>query len=391
MSPKDANERRRRSLPLERRRGRAPSAGETIIEAAQRHGVEIPHLCYTPGMRAGRQLPRVHGRDQGRARAGAVVLPRAGAGNGRVERQRARRARAEDDRRDARGRRAGARLQARLGAGALAALARHRQAALRGARAAGAGSLAPGDGGQPRRLHPVHALRARLPRGAGQRRHRLRVPRRAFEDRVRPRRSDGRVDVRRLRRMRAGVPDRRARAGAGRLPRADRSRGGVGVPVLRCRLPAHLPRQGQRDRPRRRPRRAGQSRAPVREGPLRLRLRASSAAPDEAADPQARHAEDRPTSSMDPANPLSVFREATWDEALDLAGGTLRGFATRTAAARSPASARPRAPTKRRTCSRSSCAPASAPTTSTIARGSATRRASRRCSRASGPARCRIR
>ncbi|MDH5247306.1 MAG: molybdopterin-dependent oxidoreductase, partial [Betaproteobacteria bacterium] len=26
-------------------------AGETIIEAAQRHGVEIPHLCYTPGMR----------------------------------------------------------------------------------------------------------------------------------------------------------------------------------------------------------------------------------------------------------------------------------------------------------------------------------------------------
>src|ERR1700719_1244661 len=24
---------------------------ETIIEAAQRHGVEIPHLCYTPGMR----------------------------------------------------------------------------------------------------------------------------------------------------------------------------------------------------------------------------------------------------------------------------------------------------------------------------------------------------
>jgi formate dehydrogenase major subunit len=27
-------------------------AGETIIEAAQRHGVAIPHLCYTPGMRA---------------------------------------------------------------------------------------------------------------------------------------------------------------------------------------------------------------------------------------------------------------------------------------------------------------------------------------------------
>ena len=29
----------------------AATPGETIIEAAQRHGVEIPHLCYTPGMR----------------------------------------------------------------------------------------------------------------------------------------------------------------------------------------------------------------------------------------------------------------------------------------------------------------------------------------------------
>jgi formate dehydrogenase major subunit len=29
----------------------AATPGETIIEAAARHGVEIPHLCYTPGMR----------------------------------------------------------------------------------------------------------------------------------------------------------------------------------------------------------------------------------------------------------------------------------------------------------------------------------------------------
>ena len=74
-----------------------------------------------------------------------------------------------------------------------AAQARRRQAALRGARAAEAGPVASGDRGQPRRLHPVHALRARLPRGAGQRRHRLRLPRRAREDRVRPGRPDGRV------------------------------------------------------------------------------------------------------------------------------------------------------------------------------------------------------
>ena len=52
-------------------------------------------------MRARRQLPRVHGRDQGRARAGAVVLPRADGGHGGDERQRARRARAEDGRRAA--------------------------------------------------------------------------------------------------------------------------------------------------------------------------------------------------------------------------------------------------------------------------------------------------
>ena len=82
------------------------------------------------------------------------------------------------------------------------------------AQAAEGRHLASGDRGQPRRLHPVHALRARLPRGAGERRHRLRLPRRALEDRVRLRRPDGRVDLRRLRRVRAGLPDRRADAGA---------------------------------------------------------------------------------------------------------------------------------------------------------------------------------
>ena len=61
------------------------------------------------------------------------------------------------------------------------------------------------------------------------------------------------------------------------------------------------------------------------------------------------------------------------------------------ARARSPASARPRAATRRRTCSRSWCAPASARTTSTTARGCATRRAWSRCSRASARARCRTR
>src|SRR3984893_13715988 len=32
--------------------GLSAKRGETIIQAAKRHGVEIPHLCYTDGMRA---------------------------------------------------------------------------------------------------------------------------------------------------------------------------------------------------------------------------------------------------------------------------------------------------------------------------------------------------
>ncbi len=245
------------------------------------------------GHAPGRQLPRLRGRDQGRARARTVVLSRADGGNGSLVGQRARAPRAEAGRRDARRGRSRARLQARFRARPLEALAGHRQAALRGARAARGRSVASGDGGQSRRLHPVHALRSRLPRGAGQRRHRLRVSRRRFQDRVRPGRSDGRVDVRGVRRMRAGVPDRRAGAGARRVPGRGRQEGVVAVPVLRRGLPAHLSRQGQPHRSRRRSRRAGQSRTAVREGALRVRLRESSAATHPAADPQAGHAEVR--------------------------------------------------------------------------------------------------
>ena len=95
---------------------------------------------------------------------------------------------------------------------------------------------------------------------------------------------------------------------------------------------------------------------------------------------------------MDPANPLAVFREASWDEALELAGGTLAENPRRTRRrARSPDSGRRRARTRRRISSRSSYARALARTTSTIARGSATPRASRRSSKASARAPCRIR
>ena len=46
--------------------------------------------------------------------------------------------------------------------------------------------------GQSRRLHPVRPVRARLPRGAGQRRDRHGLPQRRRQDRVRLRRPDGR-------------------------------------------------------------------------------------------------------------------------------------------------------------------------------------------------------
>ncbi|MCP1856485.1 putative molibdopterin-dependent oxidoreductase YjgC [Bradyrhizobium japonicum] len=70
-----------------------------------------------------------------------------------------------------------------------------------------------GDACQPRRLHPVRPLRARLPRGPGQRRHRYGVSQPWLEDRVRLRRSHGGVHLRCLRRVRAGLPDRCADAG----------------------------------------------------------------------------------------------------------------------------------------------------------------------------------
>ncbi len=75
---------------------------------------------------------------------------------------------------------------------------------------AGAGRVAPGHRGEPRRLHPVQPLRAGLPRGTGQRCHWLRLPRRPVEDRVRPRRPDGRLDLRGLWRVRASLPYGRA-------------------------------------------------------------------------------------------------------------------------------------------------------------------------------------
>ena len=212
---------------------------------------------------------------------------------------------------------------------------------------------------------------------------------RAREDRVRHGRPDGRVHLRGLRRVRAGLPHRRADAGARGGAAGGRQAGRVGLPVLRRRLPAHLQRQGQPHPVRRGPRRPGQPRPAVRQGPLRLRLCAPSASPDQAADPPRRRAQARRLRDGPRATCMEVFREASWEEALDPPAARWRASATRTASTRWPASARPRAATRRPTCSRSWCAPASAATTSTTARGCAMPPRWLRCSRASARAPCR--
>ena len=139
----------------------------------------------------------------------------------------------------------------------------HREPVSRAQRSGGARPQPHRDGGQSRRLHPVQPVRPRLPRSAGQRRHRHGRPRLHREDRVRLRRSDGALDLRRLRRMRAGLPDRRADAGDARRRaqhprRLSGPRSRLGVPLLRRRLPAHLPHQGRQAALRHRQGRAGE-------------------------------------------------------------------------------------------------------------------------------------
>ena len=188
-------------------------AGETIIQAAKRHGVDIPHLCYKEGLRP-----------DGNCRACVVEIKGERVLAPSCCRKPTNGMEVSSDPERAvhsqkmvlellLSRRAASRSQAR-----------RQRARFSGAKSSASASRAsrprtqpatdashPAMCGEPRRLHPVHALPARLPRGTGERRDRLRLARRAREDRVRLRRSHGRVHLRRLRRMRAGLPHRRAR------------------------------------------------------------------------------------------------------------------------------------------------------------------------------------
>ena len=262
-----------------RRRRRAPT--ETLIEIAdaRRRRDPAPLLQARPGR--GRQLPRVHGRDRRRARAGAVVLPHADRRHEGHDRQRAR----------------GASRRSWCSSCCCRTCPRPSTRATTrstsGPRSSASASRASRRARQvaPDLSHPAMAVNldaciqcTRCVRACRDEQVNdvigLAFRGDAREDRLRHGRPDGRLDLRRLRRMRAGVPDRRADAGARRRAGRARQAGRFGLPVLRRRLPAHLQRQGQQDPLRRRPRRPGQPRAPVRQGPLRLRLRAPPAAPD---------------------------------------------------------------------------------------------------------------
>ena len=111
---------------------------------------------------------------------------------------------------------------------------------------------------QSRRLHPVQSLRPRLPRGPGQRRHRHGLPLGRRQDGVRLRRPDGPVDLRRLRRMRPGLPDRRADAGG--LSRR-RTRPARSIPTARSTASAPIAASAARSPTRSRTRRSSTPRA----------------------------------------------------------------------------------------------------------------------------------
>ena len=113
--------------------------------------------------------------------------------------------------------------------------------------------------------------------------------------------------------MPSSIVDEQGAAIRGRPPGRER------VPLLRGRLPDHLQYQGRRDPLRHRAQRPGQREPAVRQRPLRLRLCQPSAPADQAAYPQAgpRQGGRRPTSIR--RNPLTHFREASWEEALDFA------------------------------------------------------------------------
>ena len=149
------------------------------------------------------------------------------------------------------------------------------------------------------------------------------------KDRVRLRRSDGRLDLRRLRRMRAGLPDRRADAGDDgrreqRLSRQARPQGGLAS----ARIAASAASSPTRSRTTRSSRSTARTARPTQN---RLCVKGRFgfdyvANPQRLMKPMIRKdgVPKVPHEFIDPSNPWTHFREATWEEALDRAAGGLK-------------------------------------------------------------------
>ena len=230
--------------------------GETIWQVAKRQGTDIPHLCWLPepGYRADGNCRACMVEIEGERVLAASCIRKPTAGMKVVTASdRAKTARkmvmelllADQPER-------AVAHHPELQAVAVGGPDGRERLALPGTREPDARPQPPRDGGAPGRLHPLQSVRARLPRGAGQRRHRHGVPQRRLEDRVRHGRSDGWQHLRRLRRVRPGLPHGRPdavfdRRRAGRRPSGGRPPGRQRVPVLRRRLPDHLSHQGRQD------------------------------------------------------------------------------------------------------------------------------------------------
>ena len=216
-----------------------------------------------------------------------------------------------------------------------------------------------GHGRQSGCLHPLQPVRPRLPRSAGQRRHRHGRSRRTRPRSFSISTTRWGQHLRRLRRMRAGLPDRRADASHlldDRCGTAHRPHSRQRLPLLRRRLPAHLQSEGRASSCRQ-----GRKARPIRNGSA---SRAGSALttcttppPDQAADPQGRRRQDA-DDDIDPGEPADPFSGKRPGRKRWKARRGLQTSATNMAATPWPDLARQRARTKKPICSRNWCGPA---------------------------------
>ena len=181
---------------------------------------------------------------------------------------------------------------------------------------------------------------------------------------VRHARPDGPVDLRELRRVRAGLPDRRAvreepDGQGGQDPRGGRIRQGRQFALSRICGVGCQTRVAVKDN---RIVQIDGRNGFANENRLCVKGRFGfdyAMSPERLTKPLIRR-DDAPKSGeadLRGVDPMTVFREATWEEALERAAGGLKKILDASmAGVRWPASARPRAPTRRPICSRSWCA-----------------------------------